>query len=229
MSTINRTVEIHSNCRRNRQHLWLAAAIVPLLIAPLWFALPVDFLTPARTFAGLVLVLLLVCTSFTDLKSRKIYNWASYTAAVWGLLLCVLPHPFSTGSIGLVQSVSGFLTCFVLMLVPYTLARGGAGDVKLAAAIGALLGVGDGLLVIAFAYIIAAICILGWSIIRNGPLSLARALTQKFAAKYFPQYFHAPSMQQKLLLDQPIPLAGFFAAAAIIVVFDIPLLLRSIT
>jgi hypothetical protein len=36
-----------------------------------------------------------------------------------------------------------------------------------------------------------------------------------------------PTRQQSLLLDQPIPLAGFFAIATLLVVFDVPALLGS--
>ena len=108
------------------------------------------------------------------------------------------------------------------MLIPYCLARGGAGDVKLAASIGALIGLDAGLLVIAFAYIIAAITITGWTIWSKGPLTLFSAMLRKFGAKLFPFYVSAPTEQQGVLLEKPIPLAGFFAIATVLVVFDVP-------
>jgi Flp pilus assembly protein protease CpaA len=228
MSTFAPSVSTGEVKNADRQHLWLAAGLAPIVLGPIWFALPLSCLGSWHSFAGLVLVLVLVCTSFTDLKSRKIYNWASYTAAIWGFVICLLPLPFSAGSVGLTQCLAGFLICFGLMLIPYALARGGAGDVKLAAAIGSLVGVGDGLLIVAFTYIIAAISILCWTILKKGPLNLFNALFRKFAGRYLPQYFHSPSEEQRLLLEQPIPLAGFFTAASVIVVFDVPLLMRSV-
>lgn len=228
MSSISPTLTAPPESRMNRNHLWIAACIAPLLAAPAWLAMLPDSLGPLHSFSGLVLTLLILCTTYTDLRWRKIFNWASYTACGWAFAICVLPSPFSTGSIGLNASVGGFATCFLLMLIPYSLARGGAGDVKLAAAIGAILGTGDGLLVIAFAYISAAICIVGWTILKQGPLSLLRALVCKVGAKLVPHYIAAPTEKQQLMLEQPIPLAGFFALATLMVVFDFPALLKAI-
>jgi prepilin peptidase CpaA len=228
MSSINPALPAAPNSRLNRNHLWVAAFIAPLLVAPIWFSMLPDFLQPIQSFSGLVLALLILCTTFTDLRWRKIFNWASYTACGWAFAICVLPSPFSAGSIGLNASFAGFATCFVLMLIPYSLARGGAGDVKLSAAIGALLGVGDGLLVIAFAYISAAVCIVGWTILKQGPFSLMRAFFRMIGARWLPRYVPAPTEKQTVMLEQPIPLAGFFAVATLAVVFDLSALLRGI-
>ena len=114
------------------------------------------------------------------------------------------------------------------MLIPYSLARGGAGDVKLATAIGALVGLDAGLLIIAFTYIAAAIAIVGWTIWTKGPLQLASALCRKVAAKVLPRFFVQPSAQQKMLLDQPIPLAGFFLIATLVVLLDVPAMVWSL-
>ena len=213
----------------NRNKLWLIAAIMPALVAPCWLASENFVPASIQSVSGLVLMLLLACTTLTDLKSRKIYNWASYTACVWGLLINLLPPPISSGSIGVASSLSGLLGCFAVMLVPYILARGGAGDVKLAAAIGALVGFGDGMLVIAFSYIFAATLIIGWTIIRKGPFFLVSAMIQKVGFFCLPSRFAAPDSDQTMLLTKPIPLAGFFAIGTLFVVFDGPALLRSIS
>ena len=99
---------------------------------------------------------------------------------------------------------------------------------KLAAAIGAMVGVGDGLLIIGFAYIVAAITICGWTVLNKGPLNLMSAMLRRLGARWLPQHVAAPTEQQSLLLDQPIPLAGFFAIAVLLVVLDVPQLLRGI-
>ena len=212
----------------HRRHYWLGAAMAPLALAPFWLSCPQPWTGPLGSFSGLLLLLLIACSSVTDLSQRKIFNWTTYTAFAWAIALNVLPYPFSNGAIGLSASVSGAVVCFVLMLIPYTLARGGAGDVKLAAAIGALVGLGDGLLVIAFAYIIAAVTILGWTIWKQGPLNLITAMLRRFGARWLPCYVSAPTKQQNLLLEQPVPLAGFFAVAVLLVVFDVPQLLKAI-
>ena len=60
--------------------------------------------------------------------------------------------------------------CFLITLFGYDLSGGGAGDVKLAAVIGALLGVHDGVFAVAYSYVVAAIAIIAWSTYNNGPL-----------------------------------------------------------
>ncbi len=228
MSTLSQPQLETLRAPENRHVLWWAAAVSPLVIAPVWFALPQKLLGPLQTFSGLLLVLLLAGASFSDLSRRKIYNWATYTALLWAVAINILPGVQTIGAIGLSSSLSGAAVCFAIMLVPYTLARGGAGDVKLATAVGALTGIDSGLLIIAFAYIIAAIAIVGWTIWTTGPFRLLSAMIRRFGSQWLPQYVVAPSEQQDVLLDQPIPLAGFFAIATLLVVWDVPALLRSL-
>ncbi len=208
----------------SRSQLWCWAAVSPLLIAPIWLGFSTNTLGPLHSLSGLVLVLLIVCSAVTDVQLRKIFNWTTYTAFAWAIAINLLPASLAsiTGAIGISNCLSSGVICFGLMLIPYCLARGGAGDVKLAAAIGALIGLDAGLLVIAFAYIIAAITIAGWTIWSKGPLALFAAMFRKFGAKLFPFYVSVPTKQQSVLLDQPIPLAGFFAIATVLVVFDVP-------
>ena len=132
------------------------------------------------------------------------------------------------GTIGFSASVIGAVVCFGIMLVPYALARGGAGDVKLAVAIGALLGVDAAILIIAFTYIIAGVAIAGWTVWNHGPLVLLSALLKRVGATLFPSWIAQPSQQQSLLLNKPIPLAGFFAIATAFVEFDVVQMLRSL-
>lgn len=209
---------------------WILASALPMAILPFWLALPKEWAGPLHSANGLILCLLLLTSTATDLSRRKIYNWATYPAFVWALLIASLPRVLSaeiTG-IGFVESLSGGAACFALMLFPYCLARGGAGDVKLAAAIGALVGVESGLLIIAFTYIVAAVVIAGWCLWERGPLVLLSAMTRKLASSLVPQFVLPPNQQQKILLDQPIPLAGFFLIATLLVIFDVPSMLRGL-
>ena len=207
---------------------WFAAILAPVLVAPFWLSLGIQ--NAFGTLSGLLLALLLVASTITDVSSRKIYNWATYTAFAYAIAVNMVfsPNVAWAGSIGLSQCLGGAAVCFALMLMAYTLARGGAGDVKLATAIGAICGVGDGMLIIAFTYIIAAVSILGWTIWRQGPITLLSAFVRRVGAALLPERISMPTEQQVLLLEKPIPLAGFFALGSLCVVLDVPQLLRSL-
>lgn len=85
---------------------------------------------------GLVLLLVLLISLITDLRSRNIYNWVTLPAIGSGILW----HAWRDGWSGFVNSGEGFLLGLGLLLIPYLLGGMGAGDVKLMAAIGALTG-----------------------------------------------------------------------------------------
>jgi prepilin peptidase CpaA len=82
------------------------------------------------------LILALIVSFFTDIKYRKILNIITLPS-----ILIALIYYFATmGLSGIVISGKGFLVGFGLLLIPYLLGGMGAGDVKLMAAIGALMG-----------------------------------------------------------------------------------------
>ena len=228
MSTITQPQLIESRPKSYGSFPWWAAVISPLVIAPIWLAVSPTWLEPLQSFAGVLLILLLATAAYSDLTRRKIYNWATYTTLAWAIVINALPSFQSSGAIGLSDSLSGAAACFALMLVPYSLAHGGAGDVKIATAIGALVGTSDGFLTIAFTYIIAAVVITGWTIWTAGPFRLMIAMIKKFGGSWFPHLLSAPNDSEQQLLAQPIPLAPFFAIATLAVVFDVPAILRSL-
>ena len=165
--------------------------------------------------------MLLVVSSCTDLSWRKIFNWTTYCAVAWALAInCA--HRFDSipqlGAIGLRQSLLGFAGCFVIMLFVYSLARGGAGDFKLAAAIGSLIGFEDGILVIATSYVIAGATILLWSVCARGPIRLLVAMGRLLGSAALPRWIRRPDQMDNLLLLKQIPLAPFFAAGTLAVV-----------
>jgi len=88
------------------------------------------------------LVLAVLVATFTDLRSRRIPNWLTVSALVLGFVLNALvayPSPLE----GLWLALKGFALAFGLNLVMYMLHMTGAGDVKLLAAIGAMVGCWD--------------------------------------------------------------------------------------
>ena len=76
---------------------------------------------------------------YFDLRFRRIPNWLTFPVMVAGIAY----HTCVGGIPGLALSIGGLLFGFCLFFVFYTLGGMGAGDVKLMAAIGSLLGPKD--------------------------------------------------------------------------------------
>ncbi len=74
--------------------------------------------------------------AWADLRSRRIPNWLTLPAAGFGLLLSLALE----GRTGLLSSSGGMGLALILLLPGYLGRVMGAGDVKLMAAVGALLG-----------------------------------------------------------------------------------------
>jgi prepilin peptidase CpaA len=72
---------------------------------------------------------------FFDIKERRIPNWIVLFGLIGGVVLAALQ-----GSTQLVFSVASFFVGIVALLIPFAFGWMGAGDVKLFAAVGALLG-----------------------------------------------------------------------------------------
>src|SRR5580658_2158276 len=85
----------------------------------------------------ITLALILGCAaSFDDLRRRAIANWISVAGLVAGLVY----HTADRGLPGLAWSAGGAAVGFAVFLIFYCLGGMGAGDLKLMAAFGALLG-----------------------------------------------------------------------------------------
>ncbi|MBI4615591.1 MAG: prepilin peptidase [Planctomycetes bacterium] len=96
----------------------------------------------------IVLFVFLVACAYTDLARGKVYDWCTYPTIAAGLTL-----NFLIGGVGgnaaddpiganynLVNSAAGFLLGLATLGILYAAGGLGGGDVKLAAAIGALVG-----------------------------------------------------------------------------------------
>jgi prepilin peptidase CpaA len=98
-----------------------------------------------------------ICAAITDVKTRRIPNRLTYSAMVAGLML----QGIFNGWKGLLLSVEGGLLFGGLFLLFYLIRAMGAGDVKLAAAIGSIVGISSTLpvmLATAWAGAALAIC-----------------------------------------------------------------------
>ena len=184
------------------------ALTMPALFGPIWVQFASSLPAPFGTLSGMVLLLLLITSTATDLRNRKIYNWATYSACVWALLV---NSTIPAQGTGLSSSLAGATYCFGFMLFAYTLARGGAGDVKLATAIGALLGPDAGILAIAFSYVFAGAYIVVTTSATFGPVRFLSAFIRSLTAFACPQLGITNTTEEESVLKRPIPLAPFFA------------------
>lgn len=84
----------------------------------------------------ILLLPLLIIAIYTDLRWSRIPNWLTFSAM--GIGICV--HSWVGGPHETLTSLTGLGVGLGLFLLPYTFKAIGAGDVKLMAAIGSILG-----------------------------------------------------------------------------------------
>lgn len=89
------------------------------------------------TFLDVLVIALASVAGFIDVKTRKIPNWLTFSAAAAGLA----GNIFVNGWEGALFSVKGMLVGLCVFLIPFILGGMGGGDVKLMGAIGAIKGV----------------------------------------------------------------------------------------
>lgn len=85
---------------------------------------------------NLILIILLLTAAFFDMKEKRIPNFLTFPVMLAGLILNIITNGLS----GIIFSFYGFLIGLVIFFIPFILGGMGAGDVKLMAAIGVLMG-----------------------------------------------------------------------------------------
>ncbi|MCS7237389.1 MAG: A24 family peptidase [Thermoguttaceae bacterium] len=127
-------------------------------------------------FALGVLCGFLLVAAYTDIRWRRIYNWITYPGTATALIFNAAASLLGRlgwvdagqlevwGHIGLTQSLLGFLSCGVVLVVCYVLFDIGGGDVKLLAMVGAFLGPEKGLEALL------------WTMVLGGALALVVAI-----------------------------------------------------
>jgi len=85
---------------------------------------------------NILLASILIICIITDIQNRKIYNMVVFPA----LIIALIMHLILGGWQALGYSLLGFMTGFLILLVPYLMGGMGAGDVKLLALIGCIKG-----------------------------------------------------------------------------------------
>jgi Flp pilus assembly protein protease CpaA len=92
-----------------------------------------------------------------DVRLQRIPNRLTFPALCLALVLATWSH----GPHGLATALLGSATAFVLLLAPYAVGALGAGDVKAAMAIGALLGPAPTAVLLAFAFLVGGALAVG--------------------------------------------------------------------
>jgi prepilin peptidase CpaA len=89
-----------------------------------------------NVLTDICLAVLVLIAGASDIRSRRIPNWLTLSGMCTGLTL----HASTAGYTGLRLSAAGMLLGFGAYFVLYCLRAMGAGDVKLMAAVGAIVG-----------------------------------------------------------------------------------------
>src|SRR5215207_9333899 len=93
-------------------------------------------LAPLTIAAATILVLLSVVIAYTDALYRRIPNKVVLAALIFGLTINII----FGGLQGLTYSLGGFALAFGVMFLFHIMGAMGAGDVKLFAAVGSIVG-----------------------------------------------------------------------------------------
>lgn len=191
-----------------------------------------------------VLFLALLVSTWTDMTQRKIFNWVTYPTFFFGVGLNLIgtvvaastgvsfDPPLTAdvesvawwqrlGVVGLASSLLGAAVCFFALLVAYRLSgNGGAGDVKLATAIGSLVGATIGISVVLYTYVIAGVVLASWLVIVAGPFRVVGHLVRGVGHHLLPMWVAPPREADFLrLLGRPVPMAVFFLFGTITALF----------
>jgi prepilin peptidase CpaA len=231
MSTSLETRQLVGNDLVPRATAWRMALAAPLVLALPWMVLCRSLYLPAEfgTFRGLLLVLLLATVTITDLHGRRIYNWTTYTVFGWTVLLEVLGTLLGSASEGTTgfastmvsalgalpwrESLAGFAAGFGIMFLLYNVFRGGAGDLKLVAVLGALVGVNRIIEVLIYSYILAGVFAACLVVGVAGPGSIlafaARAVGLRGSAT-------ASATKVRDCVKRQVPMAPFIAAGTLL-------------
>lgn len=77
-----------------------------------------------------------IAAAVVDLRTRRVPNWLTFGTAALGITMA-MTH---LDGVGVAGAIEGLLVGLLLMLPGHVIGRTGAGDVKLLAALGTLLG-----------------------------------------------------------------------------------------
>ena len=117
-----------------------------------------------------ILIVCVLIAAIYDASIQKIPNWISLIIVISGLSW----NCFSAEGLGLKGSITGLVTGLFLMLPGYIFASMGAGDAKLMAAIGSVVGLADVLDVVLYSYIAMLVLAFAFLTLKGDVVKLLR-------------------------------------------------------
>jgi prepilin peptidase CpaA len=228
MSSVCLNVTDNVTVNRFRWLAWQIAFFFPvvvMVIARLLYREPPEFLW--QTVSGVLLLALVLTGAVTDLLWHKIPNWVTYTAFIWGLGINAIAAVSNEttagilGAVGIRDCFAGAFLPFFFMLIIFSVTGGGAGDVKLTAAMGALLGLDRVIQAILLSFVFAGGVALIRAVWLQGPRNMAVIIYRWIGNWLFPLWILPLSDEQRAFLRQPMPLGPSFAFGGILVLFNV--------
>jgi Flp pilus assembly protein protease CpaA len=207
-----------STLLRKGRRLWTILALVgPAAALPVYLLFHRSSPSSTTTFAQLLALATTGVAAVTDLKSGKIFNWCTYSACAWGLAIALagaadrhMAHRL--GALGPGACLGGLLACLFAMLVVHSLTGGGVGDVKLAGALGSLVGMEVGFQAILLTFVTAGVTVIGMSLVHQGPVTTVVAFSKGGLCCVLPPGL-SPVLRpaERALLERRVRLGPFFA------------------
>lgn len=127
-------------------------------------------------YSAIFLLLVSVIGGISDWRTRKIPNWLTFGTFFLSLIYSISLLKFS--AVG--NCLLGFFVGLLILIIPYLMGGMGAGDVKLLAALGSIVGYKD--IVIIFFYTAISGLVIGvlWLLLRPGHLKFLITTGQVF-------------------------------------------------
>jgi len=181
------------------------------------------------TFAVVVVAGMLAAASYFDLRERRIPNRLTFGGIILGLAISCLATISGTRQwatfdvvtqVRLVEAATGLAACGVVPLFLYLTNSGGAGDVKLAWAVGALLGYQVGLPAVFYAYLFAGCWALVWMTLTGRIGALLAASLRGAVNRVLPKFVSPPDPATRARFSGGIAMAPFFSVGAVLSILD---------
>lgn len=118
------------------------------------------------------LAAVLLMAMWTDLRSSRIPNWLTFSAMGFALVV----HAWLGGVLGALVCLEGLGAGLGLFLILYASGSIGAGDVKLMAAVGAIIGPSGALMTAVLAILVGGVYALGAMCFQWGVIGAVRKL-----------------------------------------------------
>lgn len=160
---------------------------------------------------GFLLIAVLV-SAVTDLRSRRIPNLVTYPTVILALSV----YGLYAGLPGVFFSLKGLGFGFALLLVPYLLGGMGAGDVKLMAAVGSVLGVRHTFVVFLIIAVIGGVAALAMLAARRQLLLTLRQIVTSFQVFCSGAGIAALKVDRTKLQREGIPYGAVIACGTVV-------------